>query len=309
MKIYDAFLFFNELDLLEIRLNLLNDLVDYFVISECTISFSGKEKPLYFLENKNRFKKFEKKIIYQVIRDTPTNFITLNKYNNPVNEDQRCVNKIYTFLDKATNFPKNELHWGRDFFQRECLHRALIRCENDDIVMFSDIDEIPNPEILKNVILNFPSNNIYTLMQKEFWYYLNTYRQDGWMGPRVAQYSTLKDISLNKIRAFKKGARPEIDTVDVQNGGWHFTSLGTPEQIIHKIEMWSHQEFNTDRIKKNVKKNVEAGKDIFRRFGKKQLEVIDINEENYPKWIVANKEKYTQLIRTEPMSEKIFTYR
>jgi beta-1,4-mannosyl-glycoprotein beta-1,4-N-acetylglucosaminyltransferase len=302
MAVYDAFLFFNELDLLEIRLNLLNDFVDHFVISESNISFSGKEKPLYYLENKDRFKKFEQKIIHQVITDNPSDFTSLRKYNNPANEDEVCVNKIYTFIDEATNFPKNELHWGRDFFQRECLHRALVHCSDDDVIIFSDIDEIPNPDILDSVISFFPTDNIYTLRQKEFSCYLNMYKQDAWMGPRVATYSILKNISLNKIRAHRKGGKPLIDAVDVQNGGWHFTNLGGTEKIIQKIESWSHQEFNTDKIKKNIKKRVESGKDIFNRRGIKKLQPIKVDEETFPKWLVDNKQRYAHLIRIDPIS-------
>ena len=99
MKIYDAFLFFNELDLLEIRLNLLNDYVDYFVISESDLTFSGKPKPLYYLENKDRFKQFEKKIIHQVLTDNPTDFTSLNKFRNPKTKDEVCLNMIFSFIE------------------------------------------------------------------------------------------------------------------------------------------------------------------------------------------------------------------
>jgi beta-1,4-mannosyl-glycoprotein beta-1,4-N-acetylglucosaminyltransferase len=296
MKIYDAFLFFNELDLLEIRLNLLNDQVDYFVISESDLTFSGKPKPLYYSENKDRFKQFEKKIIHQVITDNPTDFTILAKFKKSENKDEECMNNIYSFIDEATNFPKNELHWGRDFYQRECLHRALLRCDDDDIIIFSDVDEIPNPDAVKQTLALFPSNEIYTLRQKEFDYYLNMYREDNWMGPRIALYSSLKTLSLNKIRAIREGGRTLVDSPDVQNGGWHFTSLGGTEKIIQKIESWGHQELNTDAIKKNVTKNVKSGKDIFNRPGIKKLQQIKIDEETFPKWLVENIGRYSHLI-------------
>ena len=300
MKIYDAFLFFNELDLLEIRLNLLNDLVDYFVISESNLTFSGRPKPLYYSENKNRFKQFEKKIIHQVFTDNPNDFTSLPKFRNPKNKDEACLNKIFSFIDEATNFPKDVLHWGRDFYQRECLHRALLNCKDDDIVVFSDADEIPRPDTLRNVISFFPSNEIYTLRQKEFNYYLNMYKQDNWMGPRVATYKTFKNISFNKIRSIGDGGRgrPAIDTIDVQNGGWHFTNLGGTERIIQKIESWGHQEYNTDIIKKNIKNKVESGKDIFNRRGSKKLRQIEVDEKIFPKWLVENKDRYAHLINS-----------
>jgi beta-1,4-mannosyl-glycoprotein beta-1,4-N-acetylglucosaminyltransferase len=297
MKVYDVFLFFNELDLLEIRLNLLNDVVDYFVISESDVTFSGKPKPLYYQENKERFKQFEHKIIHQVIRDTPNDFVHLPKIENPQTKDQECLNKIYRFLDEATNFnKKTESYYGRDSFQRDSLHRALVNCNDEDIICFSDVDEIPNPETLKKVIDFFPSDKIYTLRQKEFNYYLNMYKQDGWMGPRVISYGTLKNISLNQIRTIVPGEdRTLVNTVDVPNGGWHFTSIGSVDKIIQKIESWGHQEFNIPRIKDNVKKNVAAGKDIFQRKGIK-IKRIEFDEKVFPRWLVQNKEKYSHLI-------------
>lgn len=296
MKTYDCFLFFNELDLLEIRLNLLNEYVDFFVISESTITFSGNKKPLYYEENKDRFKKFHHKIIHQIIDDTPEQFINLKKFEDPKNKDEVCLNKIYNFIEMATNFPKEEKHWGRDFFQRECLHRAMENCSDEDIVIFSDVDEIPKPETIKRVLSLFPSEEIYTLRQKEYNYYLNLYKGDGWMGPRVANYRSLKNISLNYIRAIIPGDRTMIDTIDVQDGGWHFTSLGGTEMIIKKIESWGHQEFNNSKIKDRVAKNVAAGKDIFQRRGSKKSKKVEMSTDHFPSWLVSNIDKYDHLL-------------
>ncbi len=298
MKVYDSFLFFNELDLLEIRLHLLDPVVDYFIISESVITFSGKEKPLYYQENKERFKKFEHKIIHQVVKDTPDDFVKLPKVENPTTKEQIALNQIYTFINAAENFPKEEKHWGRDYFQRECLRRAYVNCEDTDIIIFSDIDEIPDPETLKQIVKRFPSNEIYTFRQKEFHYFLNLYRQDNWMGPRVANYHILKQVSLNSIRAIVPGDRTLVDTVNVPRGGWHFTSLGGTEKIIQKIESWGHQEFNTKTVKENVQKKVESGGDIFFRRGMKRLERVEITEKIFPKWLVENQKKYSHLINT-----------
>lgn len=296
MKVYDAFLFFNELDLLEIRLNLLNELVDHFVISESDLTFSGVPKPLYYSANRGRFARFQHKIIHQVITDNPTTFSSPPVIKDPRNKDEACLNMIFAFIRAADNFPKNELHWGRDFFQRECLHRALLDCSSDDVILFSDVDEIPDPRTLRQVIGMFPSDSIYTLRQKELNYYLNLYKQDGWMGPRVAQYSRLHSISLNEIRAIKEGGKTSVDSIDVLNGGWHFTSLGGPEMVVQKIESWGHQEFNTARVKKNIRANIESGRDIFYRRGSKSLRRIEIDESVFPKWLVDNKSRYGHLI-------------
>ncbi|WP_198013080.1 glycosyltransferase family 17 protein [Citrifermentans bremense] len=308
MAKYDVFMFFNELDLLEIRLNLLDEVVDYFIISESDLTFSGKPKPLYYHENRDRFKRFEKKIIHQVIRDNPSNFTALKRFTPAKGQDQACLNMIYDFIDEADNFPKQELHWGRDFFQRECLHRALLHCSDDDVVIFSDVDEIPNPEAVVQTIACLPSDCIYTLRQKEFDYYLNMYKEDNWMGPRIALYSSLKKISLNKIRAIRKGGRTLVESPDVPNGGWHFTSLGGTEKIIEKIESWGHQEFNTKNVKENVAKNVICGKDIFGRRGIRKAKVIEIDEANFPKWLVDNASNYKHLIAPQQVLEQQYGF-
>lgn len=120
MKIYDCFQFFNELDLLEIRLNVLNDHVDYFVLTESTVTFSGLNKPLYYQENKDRFEKFNDKIIHVVVEDTPD--------GNP---------------------------FERDVFQKNAIIRGLQDCEDDNIILTSDLDEIPDPEIVDPGSLTF----------------------------------------------------------------------------------------------------------------------------------------------------------
>ena len=115
--VYDCFQFFNELDILKIRMNVLNDVVDRFVISESTVTFSGKKKPLYFAENRERFSEFDDKIVHQIVQDTPD-------------------------VDP----------FQRDSFQKCAVKRPLEKmCTDDDIIIFSDVDEIPNPEVLKNI--------------------------------------------------------------------------------------------------------------------------------------------------------------
>jgi beta-1,4-mannosyl-glycoprotein beta-1,4-N-acetylglucosaminyltransferase len=296
MKVYDSFLFFNELDLLEIRLNLLAPVVDFFIISESNLTFSGKTKPYYFLENIERFSKFKSKIIHQKIEDNPSNFHHLELRKGDLGPKDLAYNKIIGWINSATNFPKDVPHWGRDFYQRECLHLAYSGLDNDDLIVFSDVDEIPNPETLKNVLKKFPSFKIYTLRQAEFNFYLNAYKKGDWRGPRVAEYRTLKNQSLNKIRTILEGDQTIVPAIDVDNGGWHFTSLGDAEKVIQKIESWGHQEYNTEEIKLKVAENIRAGKDAFEREGEPPLRMVKIDERIFPKWLVDNQETYQRHI-------------
>ena len=122
MKIYDCFNFFNELDLLEIRLNTLKDSVDYFVIVESNVTHSGQFKPLYYEENKERFKSFEDKIIHYVVMNTPNQFVNL-----PKAESSGPLQECYDYIAKQTNrFNRaTQPDYGRDFFQKESVRRAI----------------------------------------------------------------------------------------------------------------------------------------------------------------------------------------
>lgn len=114
MTIYDCFMFNGEMDILEIRLNILDKYVDYFVLAESTQTFSGKEKPLYYLENKERFNKWNHKIIHHII--PPRDFSDSFK---------------------------------RAAFQKESIRKCLTHCNPNDLIYYGDVDEIWNPNNLE----------------------------------------------------------------------------------------------------------------------------------------------------------------
>ena len=139
MSVYDVFPFFNELDLLEARMEILDSHVDYFVIGECDKTFQGNPKPFYYLENKERFKKFEHKIIHN------------------------------TFLDDKGN---QWNQWDRDKDHKNEIGKALKDCKDDDIILISDMDEIPNFEA--NPIESFyKPDQLFFMMQKMYYYYID----------------------------------------------------------------------------------------------------------------------------------------
>ena len=125
-KVYDCFCFFNELELLELRLNILDDYVDFFVISEANVTHTGKPKPYYFDENKHMFSKFLHKIIHLKIEDTPSDFVNLPIIEHPKTYDECELNKIYNFINTQTE--RFNVHtqqdYGRDFFQKSVLEEA-----------------------------------------------------------------------------------------------------------------------------------------------------------------------------------------
>jgi len=237
--IVDAFIFYNELKLLEFRLKYLYDKVDYFVIVEGTHTFTGQPKPLYLKENKLLFKKYDKKIIPVVVDDFP-------------------------YKDNITS----EQVWENEHFLRNAIKRGVEKIKglkNKDMILVSDIDEIPNKEIL-NKIIKTPYN--YTL-NYDFYYYSIEFKKKGiWSKPKAVTYEYFKS-SLPEL------IRHSLLPVVIENAGWHFSYFGDPEFISNKIKTFSHQEFNisTHTDKTNIKKRIKKGQDIFQRSGKDLIRV------------------------------------
>jgi len=286
-KIYDTFCFFNELDLLEIRLNILDDYVDYFVISEASVTHTGVAKPYYFEENKERFSKFLHKIIHLKIEDTPNDFIYLPPIQDVDSPDGKCVSLIYEFITKQTNRfdRRTQIAYGRDFFQKECVRRGLINCNDEDIILFSDCDEIPNPEILSVLPTFLSASKFFMFNQTGYYYYLNMLKEHNWKGTRMGLYKDLKDYSYNELRG--------QDSYPLNNGGWHFSYMGGPEKVKHKIESFSAQEMNNPYVIQSINDNISKGIDPFFR---SQLTQVQIDN-TYPKYILENLEKYSHMIK------------
>ena len=294
MKIYDCFPFFCELDLLEIRLNLLNPYVDYFVIRESNLGFAGNSKKYFFEENKHLFKDFLHKIIYLKVDNNPDDFYNLPYIENPQTEDELCMNKIYDFVKNSTNWAKHEKHWGREFFQRESIHRGHLKCEDDDLILFGDMDEIPNPEILENLIKNYQYDKTYVFEQKMYYYYIDLFKEDRWRGTILTSYRFLKDKPLNDLRLQGRNSISGIYPFEtLENAGWHFSYMGGADRVIFKIESGGHQELNNFHIKSNVRSNIENKRDIFFRGCNMQKVEID---QSYPKWILDNIHRFPHLL-------------
>ena len=224
--VYDCFTFFNELDLLEIRLNVLKDVVDKFVLVESVKTFTGRDKELFFEKNKERFAAFADRIIHVVVREYPP-------YESP---------------------------WVYETIQRNHIADGLIDARPDDVVMVSDVDEIPSPEAVRKYAL---TPGIKGFNQTYYAYYLNylNVRQRRWTGTKMlscADFCHAFDgvpvvydeylpraynemTTASKIRMRSLPARLGGCTI-VRKGGWHFTSLGGVAAVIEKLKSYSHQE-------------------------------------------------------------------
>lgn len=310
MKVFDCFIFFNELDLLELRLNVLDSCVDYFVIVESAITFQGEDKEFIFEKHRNRFSRFENKIIYFKVEKYAIDFSNLPYIDEPRNADEKILNKIYRFIDDCPHFDKTrEFWWGNDFFQRECIWRALAVAnpEPDDLIVISDVDEIPNPETIKVLKETIPPGSLVCFRQHEFCYYLNYYHDSEWVGSCCFLYSSYSDVSLNAIRFSTKrneGLSPSI----VDNGGWHFTSIGGVAAIKKKIQSWGHRELNTQATLNSVEYNVRHGYDIFRRPDFGRLSCVPLQHRMLPAFLAENASQFEHLLGPEIENENFFQW-
>jgi len=279
-KIYDCFNFFNELDLLELRLDILNDYVDKFVIVESNKTFTSQDKKYNFDVNKKRYEKYLGKIIHVKVDDTPSNFENIQLHEIKCDLDI-INNKIITHLNESTGWPKSQPQWGVEIFQRECILRGLIECDDDDIIIISDLDEIPNPIMFESLREDIIDNFI-ELKQRMYCYQFDLLKEVNWSGPKICEYKNLKGISLNHLRQNK------YTTKTITDGGWHFSFFGGHTTIIEKIESYSHQEYNRPHYKNNLSKNIDSENDPFFR-GK--LTKVSIHDE-YPEQVLEKITKY-----------------
>lgn len=284
--IYDCFQFFNELDILKIRLHVLSPVVDRFVISEATETFSGLKKPLYYEENKAMFAEFEDKIIHVVVEDTP----------------------------------QGGTH-ERDTFQKNAVTRGLAGCTDDDIVIFSDLDEIPNPDKIREILQNFQEDKIYHFAQRLFYCYLNMEEVSGsllsyagefegvarkkWIGTKMLSYKLLREQHL-LLGELRFPERKEIG-IRVEDGGWHFGYMGghgekdIRKRVQEKVVSAAHQEYNSRHVLSNVTDQIKDGKDIFGRNA--QFVRCEIDE-SFPAYIRGHQKELDFLIMHEEKGVK-----
>jgi len=302
MKIYDGFLFFNELDLLEIRLNVLNDVVDYFILVEAPVTHQGNPKPFYFEENKEKFSKFLNKIIHIKLDYIPDNFENIPQIT-PTNFKEQCFTNIYSDISKTklfNRFDPNQRGFGRDFFQKECVKLGMVNANSEDILLSSDVDEIPNPEILLRLNEFFESDEFYTFNQTHYCYYLNmvhyshidntpynTEINTNWKGSRMGTWEKMKSYSLNELRAQANN--------DIMNGGWHFSWMGGIDRVKTKLKSYSHQENNRNNILESIDKMLDTNDVIYDFRGDKSVKV-EIGYD-HPEYLIENINKYKHLVK------------
>jgi len=285
IKIYDVFNFFNELETLEIRLNILNDYVDYFVLVESTLTHSGIPKDLLYQKNKHLFKKFEHKIIHYVI-DTPLKDFEDAKKRILDPATSILEKRILTDALASDNIPPGDSNYLRDFYEKESVKKPLIDLSDNDICYISDLDEIWNPE----APIDYSKDDIYKYKQDAYMYYLNNRSNEdwnGWTGTIATKYKNVKNNCVNDLRTAGKTRYTVI-----RNGGWHFTFQGGAQRIKDKLSSYSYHEINTEETRVQIEKIIKNNKDIKGRYIK-----FWKDERKLPHYLLENKQKYKELFK------------
>lgn len=276
--VYDCIPFFNELDILKLRLNVLDPIVDKFIIEEATHTFSGEVKELCFEKNKDMFREFLPKIEYIVV----------------------------------DNSPKEATTHERDKFQKNALIGGLQEVTDEDVILLSDVDEIPNPKVLKEIIANFDPDKVYHLAQRMFYCFLNMEEVSGkllsitgefpgverklWLGTKVFGKKSIPAAGIIEMREHPVTAE---NAVRVADGGWHFGYMGNTgekdvaKRIGVKVVAAAHQEYNNQDTLSEAMDRLILGQDMFGRDARFQR--VDVDE-TYPEYLLAHREEYEYLI-------------
>jgi beta-1,4-mannosyl-glycoprotein beta-1,4-N-acetylglucosaminyltransferase len=265
-KVFDCITFFNENFITNLRFEILDPVVDFFVICESIYDHKGNKKNINF---KLKNSKFKKKIIHIIVKD---------------------------------KFSKSASPWKNQALQREKIFDGLKNSKENDFIMFSDPDEIPNPHLLKNFFLK---KKYGIFLQKHFVYKINLLNQyeNPWEGTRIARKKDLSSIDYMRQKVLRKNLKYSFWRIDKErnietfnNGGWHFNNLMSPKNISLKIRTFAHSEYNKkcffDPI--IIKKKIKERKDLFNRG--RTYKKISINKNNYPTFIFNSLNKLRNFI-------------
>jgi hypothetical protein len=264
MKVYDCFTFFNELDLLEIRLQELYDVVDYFVIAESNMSHSGKLKEHTLFDNWDRFAPWHDKIRRIAVDDMP------------ITNDS----------------------WVREKFQREALSRGLHDMQDDDLIIISDLDEIPRAEIIDMIKTDENNYERYVLRVPLFRYKFNFLK---WYQPVTNNQMIVTRGKVfthpERERDYTHAWLPQApDVVFLDHAGWHFSYLGDDRNAVHKLQNFAHTEQNVPEIIDVF----SIDRMIAEKCGPNPKEIEKFEhikmDDYFPKCVVDNLEKYKDLI-------------
>jgi len=260
MNIFDCFTYNNEEMILDLRLSYLNKYIKKFIIIESKYTHQGNLKKNFL--NLNNFKKFKDKIDYNLIE----------------------------------KFPENLSNWGRENYQRNFLMNSIKALNEDDYIMISDLDEIPNLKNLNSII-----KSKFTAFQQtnySFKFNLKNITFPIWYGTRLCKKKYLKSpqwLRDQKVKKYSFFKFYKIKWNIVQNGGWHFSYIMSPKEISEKIKSFSHAEYNLDKYTniKIIEDRLSKGLDLFERNQSYKKVELDLS---FPKPLFENINKFNKWV-------------
>ncbi len=259
-KILDSFTFNNEFDMVKLRLYYLNDIVDHFIISESKYTYSGKLKPYYFDQ-----------IIDTIPEDIRKKIIRL-KYEPDISK--------LNFSNKLKSFDLNDGAWALEHGQRNYITQNISDFSLDDLIMVSDIDEIPNKKIIQDLKLNSDLSIPCVFKCKMFYYNFHTFLHDEWLG---TVFSTVDFCSRNGYMNLRNSESSEnLYFNKIEDGGWHFSYFMDVENIMYKIDSFAHQEYNNKLYnnEENIVKSIKQKKYIYDKgYNFSNYNVEDLSED------------------------------
>ena len=295
MKIFDCFMYFDEEVIVDLRLNILDPYIDYFVIVESNFTHKGDKRELKF--NINKFSKFKEKIIYLIYDQEP-------KEIDQIFENDSEDNKSRKYILNAAH---------RENSQRNFISHGLEKAKNEDFILISDVDEIPN---LENLDLKKITQKIILFKQDMFYYKLNLKLPNLiWSGTKACRKKHLnspqwlRNIKDKKYSFFRLDTffseKKHINLKFIDNGGWHFSNIKTPKEIEHKLKSYlHHREFDINPMStseiENIIKNKQAIYDLtvdktVNKIGDgKKLEKFPLQK--LPKFLQNNLDNYREWI-------------
>jgi hypothetical protein len=255
-KVYDCFPFYKELDLIELRMQELSSVVDYFVISEAELTHAGKAKPLYMSEalvTDPRFLPFKDRIIV---------------YNTNIDSDTA---------------------WGRENKQRRGLENVYALAHPDDLILLSDADEIPSRDFVSFIL---ESNLGYDkpILSKQFFYYYNF----KYMKPEQCHGTIAFRAKTRHNMQTLRNNRFYMDSI--HSSGWHCSFFGSVKDVKEKIQNFAHEEFSSCADDSVISTRISNGQDIFGRDNAQERLIYLPNNKNIPNTVRLNPHKYLQLI-------------
>ena len=266
-RVFDCFTFYNEFDLLELRIEELWDVVDFFVIAEANITHQNRPKSFYLKDNWARVEKYASKIRHIMVEDMPNDTDT----------------------------------WVNERFQRACLVRGLHDLTPNDIVITSDCDEIPRAEIIAEIKNDINDYDRYMLSIPIFMFklnYLMTTPNVMHNNIAVTRGRVYQNPQYEREYLFPWTHRPGAENaVTIKHSGWHFTYFGKTEFAINKIQSFAHFETNVPNIvdRLNVDKMIESKVGIAWEEGAERFEYARLDE-YFPNTVLNNLEKYKDMI-------------